>query len=360
VTRYVSAAEPVLTYRVKVSEFSDETGGRVDSLRFQRRLVAALDHPFAAFTSTSGDVDLAVYGTLKALSVANPNPQVENRVHEYVVRTEQEINPEHQRAERRVAEARQRLADRESTYEPVRRELYELERLENTATVSANGRRRFGPYSEAAYYRLLAGGRSREANARSSVEAAKEELDRAERALGGIPYYLDRKIVGQVPYSVRTFTKTAVATAFYAVSRAGRETEESNPAGTETIRVTVSDSTHEGLPSAGLEPDPLDVPDDVELGELALDDLVLRLAARIGAGIDRKRLTLLEEGRTLMRSGDEAAALDRYAAFLLTTGDALTLERGTAARSIQAAFGVEVTTDGIGIRGLEIEGWGTD
>ncbi len=360
VERMDLSAAPALTWRVKVSEFSDETGGRVDPLRFQRSLVAALEHPFTEFTVSSGKVDLAIYGSVKALDITSPNPRIENRVHEYVVRTEQEVNPEHERANRRVAEARRRLDDRESTFEPVQRELYELERLENQAIVGGSGRRQFGPYNEAAYYRMLANGRSRAARARRSVETAREELRSAERNADGIPYYLDRKIIGQVPYTVRTISKTGVATAFYAVSRAGRETEEQNPSGTETIRVTVLDSTHEGLPTAGLAPDPLEIPDDVELGELALDDLVVRLAARVLSGIDRKRLTLLEEGRTLMRNGDEPAALDRYAAFLLTTGDVLTLERGTAARRILGAFGVEVTTDGVGIRSLRIEGLGTD
>jgi len=360
VERFGLSAAPAMTVRVKVSEFSDETGGRVDPLRFQQSLVAALRHPFTEFTVSGGGIDLGVYGSVKALDIAAPNPRIENRVHEYVVRTEQEINPEHQRANQRVADARQRLEDRESTHEPVQRELYELERIENRAIMGANGRRQFGPYNEAAYYRMLANGRSREARARRSVETAEKEVRIAERTAKAIPYYLDRKIIGQVPYTVRTVTKTGTATAFYSVSRAGHETEERNPAGTETIRVTVSDSTHEGLPTAGLDPDPLEIPDDVELGELALDDLVVRLAARIVAGIDRKRLTLLEEGRTLMRNGDEPAALDRYASFLLTTGDVLTLERGTAARSILAAFGVEVTIDGIGIRSLKIEGLGTD
>lgn len=360
VERSMLLAESTLTQVVRVSEFSDETGGRVDPLRFQRSLLAALTHSFTEFTTSAGNVDLAVYGAVKALDVTAPKPRTESLVHEYVVRTEQEINPEHERARQRVGEARERLSERESTYAPVKRELYELERIETQATVGAQGQRRIGPYQEAAYYRLLSNSRSREARARRSVETAREELQIAERNVEAIPYYLDRKIIGQVPYTVRTVTKTAVATAFYAVSRAGHETEEQNPSGTETVNVTVSDSGHEGLPTAGLAPDPLTIPGDVELGGLALDDLVERIAVRIVAGIDRKRLTLLEEGRTLMRSGDQAAALDRYAAFLLTTGDALPLERGTAARSILSAFGVEVTTDGICIRGLSIDGLGTD
>jgi len=360
VEKCVLSTRPALTQRVRVAEFSDETGGRVDSLRFQRNLIAALEHPFTEFTALSGGNQLSIYGTIKALEVTSPSPRTENRVHDYVVRTEQEINPEHERARRRQEEAQQRLSDRESTYEPVKRELYELERLEGRAIISASGSRRFGPYNEAAYYRLLAGGRSREARARRSVRAAEEEAETAARNLSAVPYYLDRKIIGRVPYSVRTFTRSAVATAFYAVSTAGQETSTQSRSGTETVRVSVFDSTHEGLPSAGLAPDPLEIPDDVELGEMVVDDLVIKLARRIETGIDQKRLTLLEEGRSLMRSGDEAGALDRYAAFLLTTSEVLVLERATAARAIQKSFGIEVTADGVGLGGLRLKREGTD
>jgi hypothetical protein len=349
-------ASGALNRRVLVNEFEDRTGGRVDPLRLHRELTAALTHAFTEFTAEGEDVDLVVSGTITDLTVTTSAPKSENRVHEYVVRTEQELNPAHDGAKRALATASQRLSDRENIYAGVRRELYELERLEGSPSIRQNGNRHFGTYSEAAFYRALTDARAREVRARESLDRANNEVETAGRRLSQTPYYLDRKIVGRVPYSVRTVTKTATAEATCTLSPASPDAVSTTVTGTDRALATVTDSSHEGLPTADLAPDPLQLPSDTEIAEEVLTDLVARLARRIEAGVDRSRVALLTDARNRERSGDTRGALEIYSSFLLTTGGDLTLERATAARKIREAFGIEVGPNGIELSGMRLSG----
>jgi hypothetical protein len=245
-----------------------------------------------------------------------------------------EPNPDFPLSEMELEDARLERRDAESAYEAVKLELDELERLGGSARVRVSDSWRYGPYNEAAYYRLLGEARRREAEARAYVDRCGRVEDAARQRLAATTRMNERRIMGRVPYVEETIGRAGAARGTFRLSTGASFAAEAQHQ--ETDRVV------RGRPDAGLPDDPAALPDPGRMAEIVLGKLAAAAAARAASLMAGERRALIEEARAAEGSGDAAGAAERWAAFLLATGGAdLALERANAARILARAFGFD-------------------
>ena len=343
-----------LSLTVRLSLFTDKTRGRADPVTFARRVLARTGIPFTNVETRAATADYDVGGSIEAVDVATPPPQVETRTHEFAAASNWELNPEYERARDRLDDLRTASDDAQSIWRAVSDERDELERLRGSAATVRNNRRYYGAYDEALFLNLLSDARIRETFARRERDRAAKELDRAEDRLDGIPYYLERKVTGRASYRERVQTRTAEASATVEVRPTG-----AGAAAPRTVSVSagrsVSDRGADAIPAAGIAFDPIDLPTDAEMSEGVLEDLAGKVAEAIAVEVARGRLGLVAEARRLEAAGRAEEALDRHAAFLLATEGRLPLERASSARRIRDAFGIDLTGESMDLSRLRLD-----
>jgi len=108
----------------------------------------------------------------------------------------------------------------------------------------------------------------------------------------------------------------------------------------------------EGNEAIGLPADPDEMPSDVEVGWQVLDELAARVAGKVGERAVELRRSLIAEARELEKAGDEDGAIDRYAAFAITAGRGMELERANACGRILGRWGIDLTGGAMNIEAL--------
>ena len=91
---------------------------------------------------------------------------------------------------------------------------------------------------------------------------------------------------------------------------------------------------------------------DVEVAWQVLDELAARAASAIGERAVELRRSLIAEARELEKAGDPDGALDRYAAFAITAGRGMQLERANACGRIFRRWGIDLTEGNMNIEAL--------
>jgi hypothetical protein len=269
---------------------------------------------------------------------------------EYVVRVEQRENVEKRKLRATEELLVRRLAQAKSVHDATEEELRALERIGRTAEVRAWDTRRYGAYSEAAYYRYLGEARAREARSRNAVDDLDAQLTETRSRLASAPDWLEVPIRATATTDVTTHGRTAVAEASVALRSAAGE--EARPIRAE---VTDDDEAHAAIPGKGIPADPVTLPAEAEIARRALDALAVRIADAVAQKAADLRRGLLADADRLEREGDEEGALDRYAAFLLAAGEGLPIERGRAAEEVLARTGIRLAGSGMNLEHLRID-----
>jgi hypothetical protein len=344
--------------RIRLSSLEDATGGRVDPGIFTRLVISSFrSSPPCPWLdlAAGGGADLGARGVVTSLNVAVAPPQRVRKVHQYSEGVEQQVNPEYEWLEGKVANLEDRLLEAEKRLEEVEWELFYLERLEAQVTVLSGGRRRFGDYSEAAYYRVLSNSRTREATLRRVRDETARELAEQRQKLSETPLYVERELVGEATYEEETVGKLATARGTYAIEALREIPGFRTRTGDVEAEAAATDRVTAGLPEVGLKPDPKELPTDARLAREALRSLAGAFAEEIGRRAAGLRLGLIPDARQREREGDEAGALELYAAFALGTGGFFPLEQGNASMKLWERWGIEVSGDRLDVRGLKLD-----
>jgi hypothetical protein len=321
---------------LSVGEIADGTGGRCDPAAFRERLSAALRGSAASpllLVVASGPADVELRGEVTYLDVVDRPVLATERVHEVLVRVEQEPNAAFPEAETALYDARARRADAESSYDAVDLELAELERLGGSARVHAQDGYYYGPYNEAAYYRLLGEARRREAEARAYVARCAREEEAAGEYLAATPRMNERRVLGRVPYVEETVGRAGAARATFTLTGGISFTADA--------QLQATDRVVRGRADVGLPDDPAELPSPGSLADAVLEKLASAAAARAAGLLAGEGRALIEAARAKERAGDAPGAAESYAAFLLGAGGDLALERANAARILAKAFGFD-------------------
>lgn len=339
---------------VVIGTFEDGTRGKVSPTAFEAKVAEDLAKllPPDVWTVTRGDEGtLVLDGSISSVDVETIAPETKRQRVEYVVRIEQRENPARPRLDARIALLDRRLAQAKEIHEAAADELDALEEYRLSPDVHFRYGRRYGPYNEAAYYRYLGDARAREANAKNRVEELEHQLETAKAEREEEPVWLERPITATAELDVTTYRKTAVAAAEASYRGPGGEIPG---AGGTKATATATDTAHAGRPDLGIPADPVDLPSDAALARRAVDGLAAKVAEATANAALGLRSDLLPAAEERLRAGDEAGALDRWAAFLLSAGAALEMERATAAEGIRNRLGIGVGPDGLDLENLRV------